>query len=96
MTNWVCLFVAQLNYSVEHYQPPVNGAHTYYGHGGPSGDHMMMRTPNEIEFSHAGSSELDNFSSLGTLRPQHSTDPYFDTKLMKQKLLSVNVPESCV
>lgn len=53
--------------------------------------------------------ELDNFSSISTLRhhPTHqgnspipatvtTTDPYYDTKVMKQKLLSVNVPESCV
>ncbi|ODM99240.1 Nephrin [Orchesella cincta] len=38
--------------------------------------------------------ELDNFSTLGTLR--HPSDPYYDPKQVKQKLLSVNVPESCV
>lgn len=43
--------------------------------------------------------ELDNFSTLGTLRhhpPPQTGDPYYDAKQMKQKLLSVNVPESCV
>lgn len=47
--------------------------------------------------------ELDNFSTLGTLRHHPSSgggggggDPYYDPKQMKQKLLSVNVPESCV
>lgn len=47
--------------------------------------------------------ELDNFSTLGTMRhhpssaTQTAVDPsYYDPKQMKQKLLSVNVPESCV
>jgi hypothetical protein len=39
--------------------------------------------------------ELDNFTSLSTSL-RHPSDPYYDSKVMKQKLLSVNVPESCV
>ena len=69
--------------------------------GGPLGLAATQATvPLEYRHHHVGPGtvidELDNFTTLNSLRHHHSTDPYFDTKLMKQKLLSVNVPESCV
>ena len=68
--------------------------------GGPLGLATAASVPHEYRHQHVGpgtvTDELDNFARLNSLRHHHSTDPYFDTKLMKQKLLSVNVPESCV
>ncbi|CAG7719065.1 unnamed protein product, partial [Allacma fusca] len=95
-----------------HTQPPPHQQqphHYAYGRssssagGVVSGDEFFdvvetaSATSTSLHYRQVGQSsvnELDNFSTLNSLR--HSTDPYFDTKLMKQKLLSINVPESCV
>ncbi|XP_021946674.2 uncharacterized protein LOC110844711 isoform X2 [Folsomia candida] len=90
--------------------------HQYYGSDlggspGSGGNYAQQHQQQQYQIGQSPMNELDNFSSISTLRqPNHhhhqpthpstaaaaTSDPYYDTKVMKQKLLSVNVPESCV
>jgi len=99
----------QMSYPVDHHQHPspdsqyhqqgVNVHHQFDRHhpqyyGSDLGNLASAGNYHQYRLGPGPMNELDNFSNLSTLR--HPNDPYYDTKVMKQKLLSQNVPESCV